>query len=127
MKVLDETQIHDTFPDEHLKAVEVIEEDPWYADFVNCVSGIIFKDLTYQQEKKCFFDINHFFWDELYLFRHCEDNIVGRCVFGNEARKILAHCHEGPTRGYHGAFYTANNVFEADFIGLQFSMMQPNL
>nr|GEY29172.1 hypothetical protein [Tanacetum cinerariifolium] len=37
-----------------------------------------------------------------------EDQIIHRCVAGQEAIDILKACHSGPTRGYYGANYTAN-------------------
>nr|GEV98126.1 reverse transcriptase domain-containing protein [Tanacetum cinerariifolium] len=46
--------------------------------------------------------------------------IIRRCVHGQEANDILKACHEGPTRGHHGASFTAKKVFDAgiDFMGL---------
>nr|GEV79702.1 reverse transcriptase domain-containing protein [Tanacetum cinerariifolium] len=35
------------------------------------------------------------------------------CVAGQEAIDILKACHSGPTRGYYGANYTANKVFDS--------------
>nr|GFA73212.1 reverse transcriptase domain-containing protein [Tanacetum cinerariifolium] len=35
------------------------------------------------------------------------------CVHGQEAYDILKACHEGPTRGHHGANFTAKKVFDA--------------
>nr|GEZ22269.1 reverse transcriptase domain-containing protein [Tanacetum cinerariifolium] len=37
------------------------------------------------------------------------------CVHGQEAFDILKACHEGPTRGHHGANFTAKKVFDAGF------------
>ncbi|GJY63459.1 reverse transcriptase domain-containing protein [Tanacetum coccineum] len=50
-----------------------------------------------------------------YLFRICVDQIIRRCVHGQEASDILKACHEGPTRGHHGANFTAKKVFDAGF------------
>ena len=33
----------------------------------------------------------------------------------NQARKILQHCHEGPTGGHHGVALTARKVFDSGF------------
>ena len=41
--------------------------------------------------------------------------MVRRCVFGVEARKILEHCHLGPTGGHFGPSYTAKKVFDSGF------------
>nr|GEW63807.1 reverse transcriptase domain-containing protein [Tanacetum cinerariifolium] len=73
------------------------------------------KGLTSQQKKKFFKDVKHYFWDDPYLFRICMDQIIRRCVHGQEAIDILKACHEGPTRGHHGANLTAKKVFDAGF------------
>ncbi|GJW37354.1 reverse transcriptase domain-containing protein [Tanacetum coccineum] len=65
--------------------------------------------------KKFFKDIKHYFWDDPYLFRICADQIIRRCVFGQEALEILKACHEGPTGGHHSANITARKVFDAGF------------
>ncbi|GJT49567.1 reverse transcriptase domain-containing protein [Tanacetum coccineum] len=43
------------------------------------------------------------------------DQIIRRCVHGQEASDILKACHETPTRGHHGANLTAKQVFNAGF------------
>ncbi|GJW42644.1 reverse transcriptase domain-containing protein [Tanacetum coccineum] len=71
--------------------------------------------MTSQQKRKFFKDIKHYFWDDPYLFRTCADQIIRRCVFGQEALEILKACHEGPTGGHHSANITARKVFDAGF------------
>nr|GEX99124.1 reverse transcriptase domain-containing protein [Tanacetum cinerariifolium] len=41
--------------------------------------------------------------------------IIRRYVHGKEAFEILKACHEGPSRGHHGANLTAKKVFDAGF------------
>ncbi|GJZ16149.1 reverse transcriptase domain-containing protein [Tanacetum coccineum] len=43
------------------------------------------------------------------------DQIIRRCVHGQEANDILKACHEGPTGGHYSANLTARKVFDADF------------
>ncbi|GJX56853.1 reverse transcriptase domain-containing protein [Tanacetum coccineum] len=50
-----------------------------------------------------------------YLFRTCADQIIRRCVHGQEALEILKACHEGPTGGHHSANLSARKVFDACF------------
>nr|GEU30281.1 putative reverse transcriptase, RNA-dependent DNA polymerase [Tanacetum cinerariifolium] len=69
--------------------------------------NFIVKGMSSQQKKKFFKDIKHYFWDDPYLFRICADQIIWRCVHGQEAFEILKACHEGPTGGHHGANLTA--------------------
>ncbi|GJU16504.1 reverse transcriptase domain-containing protein [Tanacetum coccineum] len=54
-------------------------------------------------------------YDDPYLFRTCADQIIRRCVHGQEAIDILKACHEGPTGGHHSANITARKVFDAGF------------
>nr|GEX71726.1 retrovirus-related Pol polyprotein from transposon 297 family [Tanacetum cinerariifolium] len=45
----------------------------------------------------------------------CPDQIIRRCVAGQEAIGILNACHSGPTGGHYGANYTAKKVFDSCF------------
>ncbi|GJR83078.1 reverse transcriptase domain-containing protein [Tanacetum coccineum] len=71
--------------------------------------------MSTQQKRKFFKDVKHYFWDDPYLFRTCADQIIRRCVHGQEALEILKACHEGPTGGHHSANLTAQKVFDAGF------------
>nr|GEV84828.1 reverse transcriptase domain-containing protein [Tanacetum cinerariifolium] len=79
-----------------------------FADFTNYHAGnFIIKGMTSQQKNKFFKDVKHYFWDDPYLFKICADQIIRRCVAGQEAIDILKDCHSGPTGGHHGPNYTA--------------------
>nr|GEZ98596.1 reverse transcriptase domain-containing protein [Tanacetum cinerariifolium] len=43
----------------------------------------------------------------------CLDQVIRRCVYGQEAVDILMAFHNGPTEGHHGANYTAKKVFNS--------------
>ncbi|GJV81332.1 reverse transcriptase domain-containing protein [Tanacetum coccineum] len=60
-------------------------------------------------------DVKHYFWDDPYLFRIGADQVIRRCVYGQESIDILTACHNGPTGGHHGANYTAKKVFDSGF------------
>ncbi|GJX29537.1 reverse transcriptase domain-containing protein [Tanacetum coccineum] len=81
-------EIIDEFPDEHLMILkaELNNNEPWYVDY-----------------------------DEPYAFKLCSDNVIRRCVAGNEILEILAHCHSGPTEGHHSASITGRKVYESEF------------
>ncbi|GJR55359.1 reverse transcriptase domain-containing protein [Tanacetum coccineum] len=53
--------------------------------------------------------------DDPYLFWICADQIIRRCVHGQEAFDILKACHEGPTGDHHSVNLTAKKVFDAGF------------
>nr|GEV96605.1 reverse transcriptase domain-containing protein [Tanacetum cinerariifolium] len=44
-----------------------------------------------------------------------KDQIIRRCVAGQEAIDIIKACHSGPIGGHYGANYTAKNVFDSGF------------
>nr|GFA85038.1 hypothetical protein [Tanacetum cinerariifolium] len=69
--------------------------------------------ISSQQKKKFFRDVKHYFWDDPFLFKVCADQVIRRCVHGQEAVDILKACHNGPTRGHHGPNYTAKKVFNS--------------
>nr|GEW85069.1 reverse transcriptase [Tanacetum cinerariifolium] len=111
--VLENKDIKENFPQETLTS----HSTPWFADIANFHAGnFIKKGLTSQQKKKIFKDVKHYFWDDPYLFRICADQIIRRCVHGQEAFEILKACHEGLFGGHLGANLTVKKVFDAGFL-----------
>ncbi|GJZ02939.1 reverse transcriptase domain-containing protein [Tanacetum coccineum] len=118
---LEKKEIMETFPLETLGMVTFRGDDstPWFADFANYHAGnFVVKGMSSQQKKKFFKDVKHYFWDDPYLFKVCADQVIRRCVFGQEAHDILMACHDGPTNGHHSANYTAKKVFDSGFYWL---------
>ncbi|GJU82014.1 reverse transcriptase domain-containing protein [Tanacetum coccineum] len=116
--VLDPKEINETFPLETLNMVtfRCDSSSPWFADFANYHAGnFIVKGMSSQQKNKFFKDVKHYFWDDPYLFKICADQVIRRCVAGQEAIDILIACHSGPTGGHYGANYTAKKVFDSGF------------
>ncbi|GJY56733.1 reverse transcriptase domain-containing protein [Tanacetum coccineum] len=116
--VLENKEITETFPLETLGMVTFRGDSstPWFADIANYHAGnFIVKGMSSQQKKKFFKDVKHYFWDDPYLFRIGADQVIRRCVYGQEAVDILMACHNGPTGGHHGANYTAKKVFDSRF------------
>nr|GEW48501.1 reverse transcriptase domain-containing protein [Tanacetum cinerariifolium] len=75
------------------------------------------------QKNKFFKDVKHYFWDDPYLFKIYADQVIRRCVHGQEAVDILMACHNGPIKGYYGANLTAKKTLILVFIGLLFTEM----
>jgi len=64
---LKELEIRDEFPDESLF---MVNERPLFADLANFkATGIIHKDLTWQQRKKFLHDAHFYIWDDPHLFK----------------------------------------------------------
>ncbi|GJU75818.1 reverse transcriptase domain-containing protein [Tanacetum coccineum] len=116
--VLDPKEVNEKFPLETLNMVTFRGDSstPWFADYANYHAGnFIVKGMSSQQKNKFFKDVKHYFWDDPYLFKICADQMIRRCVAGQEAVDILTACHSGPTGGHYGANYTAKKVFDSGF------------
>ncbi|GJR93225.1 reverse transcriptase domain-containing protein [Tanacetum coccineum] len=112
--VLENKDINEHFPLETLGVISS-GSTPWFENYANYHAGnFIIKGMTTQQKRKFFKDVKDYFWDNPYLFHTCADQIIRRCVHGQEALKILKACHEGPTGGHHSANLTAQKVFDAE-------------
>ncbi|GKA59530.1 reverse transcriptase domain-containing protein [Tanacetum coccineum] len=118
---LEKKEITETFPLETLEMISFHGDSTtsWFVDIANYhARNFIVKGMSSQQKKKFFKDVKHYFWDDPYLFRICADQMIRRCVYGQEAVDILTACHNGPTGGHHGANYTAKKVFDSGFYWL---------
>nr|GEW02507.1 reverse transcriptase domain-containing protein [Tanacetum cinerariifolium] len=116
--VLDPKKINESFPLETLNLVSTRSNSstPWFADFVNYhAENFVVKGMTSQQKSKFFKVVKHYFWDDLFLFEICADQVIRRYVHGQEAIDILKACHYEPTEGHHGPNYTAKKVFDSGF------------
>nr|GEW07308.1 reverse transcriptase domain-containing protein [Tanacetum cinerariifolium] len=115
--VFDLKEINEFFPLETIsKLVHHDQSTPWFFDFSNYHAGkFIIKGMKTQQKNKIFKDVKHYFWDDPYLFKTCADQVIRRCVAGQEAVDILTACHSRPTEGHYGANYTAKKVFDSGF------------
>ncbi|GJY63247.1 reverse transcriptase domain-containing protein [Tanacetum coccineum] len=115
---LEKKEINETFPLETFGMISFHGDfsTTWFADIANDhAENFVVKGMSSQQKKKFFKDVKHYFWDDPYLFRIYADQVIRRCVYGQEAVDILMACHNGPTGGHHGANYTAKKVFDFGF------------
>nr|GEU80056.1 reverse transcriptase domain-containing protein [Tanacetum cinerariifolium] len=116
--VLDPKEINESFLLDILNLVSTRgnQSTPWFADFTNYhVRSFVVKGMSSQHKSKFFKDVKHYFWDDPYLFKICVDQVIKRCVSGQEAIEILKACHYGPTGGHHSLNYIAKKVFDSGF------------
>ncbi|KAG7572457.1 Integrase catalytic core [Arabidopsis suecica] len=131
MRMEEATPIDDSMPEEQLLAVKCYklvynkkefeeacavkeEEFPWYADLVNyLICGEIPKYLDAYQKKKFFRDINHYYWDEPYLYKKGTDGLFRRCIAEEEVQGVLEHCHGSSYGGHFATFKTVHKVLQA--------------
>ncbi|GJX80002.1 reverse transcriptase domain-containing protein [Tanacetum coccineum] len=118
MGELTKEEITDKFFDEHLMILKakLNDDEPWYADYVNYIVGkVVPPKWTLERRKWFFSQVRNYFWDKPYAFRLYLDNVMRKCIVGDEILEILAHCHSGPTGGHHSASVTGRKVYKAGF------------
>ena len=70
----DEVHVIDNFPDEQILVIEDTKPVPWFVDYVNyLVAKVIPLDFSYQQKKRFFAHLKHYYWEEPILYNHCVD------------------------------------------------------
>ena len=67
------------------------------------------------QKDKLRSDSMYYVWDEPYLWRYCSDQVIRRCITGEEVNPILKFCHSFACGGHFGARRTARKVLESGF------------
>ena len=89
-----EIKINDDFHDEQLLAIEDINLVPWFADYVNYLAEkVLPPEFNYQQMKRFFAHLRHYYWEEPILYKHYAYQVIRRCVTEEEMESILNHCH----------------------------------
>nr|GEW95739.1 reverse transcriptase domain-containing protein [Tanacetum cinerariifolium] len=115
----DELEIKDitkTFPLETLGIIAFRSDfsTSWFVDIANYhARNFIVKGMSSQQKKKSFKDVKHYFRDDPYLFKIYADQVIRRCVHGQESIDILIAYHNRPIGGHYGANLTAKRVFDS--------------
>ncbi|CAN6577156.1 unnamed protein product [Malus baccata var. baccata] len=106
--------LSESFPDEQLFSLKIT--DPWYADIINYkVIKKIPDDFTRAQKDKLVKTAKYYEWDDPYLWKYCNDQLIRRCVPEYEFKSILTFCHSYACGGHFGAKRTALKVLESGF------------
>ena len=112
----DKVQVNNDFPNEKLLVIEDTKPVPWFTDYVNyLVAKVIHLDSSYQQKKRFFAHLKHYYWEEPILYKHSADQVIRRCVPEDEMGSILNHCHTLSCGGHFGGQWTAEKVRQSGF------------
>ncbi|RVW88069.1 Retrovirus-related Pol polyprotein from transposon 17.6 [Vitis vinifera] len=105
--------INDDFPEESLMSIEVA---PWYSHIANyLVTGEVPSEWSAQDKKHFFAKIHAYYWEELFLFKYCADQIIRKCVPEQEQSGILSHCHNNACGGHFASQKTTMRVVQSGF------------
>jgi len=105
--------INKHFPDEQLF---VVIRKPWFADIVNfLVTRKTPEEWSRQYKYKFHSQLKYFYWDDLYLWKYCPDQIFRRCVPEEEHKSILSFCHNQAYGWHFGAKKTAEKILQYGF------------
>ncbi|KAF8047786.1 hypothetical protein N665_2829s0001 [Sinapis alba] len=111
MKVDKETNFDNTLPVE-----QKYPHLPWFAEIANFLATEKEPiEFTGNEKRKFLRDVQHYFWDEPYLYRHCKDGIFRRYVAEAEIPGIRHHSHRSSYAGYFATFKTAAKVLQPGF------------
>ncbi|GJV58206.1 reverse transcriptase domain-containing protein [Tanacetum coccineum] len=109
-------EITETFPLKTLGSVALRDDStPWFADCklpcgeLHCQGNVI--PTTETSFPRC----QTLLPGTPLLFKICADQVIRRCVSGQEAFDILKACHSRHTGGHYGANYTAKKIFDSGF------------
>ena len=79
------------------------------------VVKVICLEFPYQQKKRFFVNLKHYYWEEPFLYKHCADKVTRRCIPEEEMENILIHCHSLECGGYFRGNRIAAKVLQSEF------------
>lgn len=112
--VEDELHLQETFLDEQLFFASVTL--PWYANTINyLVTKMLPPGLSKAERDKIKSDAKYYVWDDLYLWKHCANRVIRKCILENEIIYIVTFCHSYACGDHFGAKRVTRKVLECGF------------
>ncbi|RDX96159.1 Tf2-8, partial [Mucuna pruriens] len=110
----DPMPIKDEFPDE--KLLHITTPTPWFVDIFNFMAASQFPpEASRQYRERLQNDAKHYIWDDPYLWRLCNDQVIRRCILDVEINSVLQFCHVTPRGNHYGSTRMAKKGI--DFMG----------
>ncbi|RDY07271.1 pol, partial [Mucuna pruriens] len=103
--------IRDEFPDEQL--LHITTPTPWFVDIYNFVAASHFQPEAYRLYKeRPQNDAKYYIWDDPYLWRRCNDQVIRRCIPDTEINSVLQFCHIAPRGSHYGSTQMTKKVLD---------------
>ncbi|RDX95499.1 Tf2-8, partial [Mucuna pruriens] len=97
----DPMPIRDEFPNEQL--LHITMPTPWFVDIYNFFppkASRLYKERLQN-------DAKYYIWDDPYLWRLCNDQVIHKCIPDTEINSILQFCHVALGGSHYGSTQTA--------------------
>ncbi|RDX95675.1 gag-pol, partial [Mucuna pruriens] len=105
----DPMPIRDEFPDEQLS--HITTPTPWFVDIYKFMAASQFPlEASQLYSERLQNDAKHYIWDDPYLWRLCNDQVIHRCILEAEINSVLQFCHTAPGGGHYGSTRMAKKV-----------------
>jgi hypothetical protein len=78
-------------------------------------AGVIPEEFSWPQKNKFFRDATFFVLDDPFLFKIGGDGLLRICIFNEELRNILWHCHNSPYGGHFNRKRTTAKILQSGF------------
>ncbi|RDX94773.1 gag-pol, partial [Mucuna pruriens] len=113
-KESDPMSIRDEFLDEQLLQLNKIT--PWFVNICNFIVASQFPlEASQLYKEKLKSDAKYYIWDDPYLWRLYNDQVIRRCILDSKIKSTLQFCHAASRGGHYGKTQTARKVLDCGF------------
>ncbi|RDX78078.1 Pol polyprotein, partial [Mucuna pruriens] len=110
----DPVPIKGKFPDE--KLLHITTPTPWFAYICNFVAASQFPpEASRLYKERLQNDAKYYIWDDPYLWRLCNDQVIRRCIPDTKINSVLQFCHATPGGNHYGSTRMAKKVLDCGF------------
>ncbi|RDX64602.1 hypothetical protein CR513_56819, partial [Mucuna pruriens] len=110
----DPMPIRDEFPDE--QPLHINMPTPWFVHIYNFVASSQFPlEASRLYKERLQNDTKYYIWDDPYLWRLYNDQVIRRCIPHIEIKLVLQFCHATPRGGHYGSTWMSRKALDCGF------------
>ncbi|RDY03444.1 putative mitochondrial protein, partial [Mucuna pruriens] len=89
---------------------------PWFVDICNFVPASQFPlEASWLYKERLKSNAKYYIWDDPYLWRLCNDQVICRCIPDAEINSVLQFCHASSGGGHYGSTQMTQKVLVCGF------------